>query len=379
MKKINTVSLIFLVLAVIGWCYSGLSLNFLMNEILTRFIRNGLIVLALLLPIAAGMGLNFAVVIGALCAQVGFILVINWQVYGMPGLLLAVMVSTLLSLVMGYFIGLGLNRVRGREMITTIIIGFLGVSLYQLIFMVGFGTFITPGNPDIILTRGIGVRDMVDLAPFRNIMEDIWLLEIGMIKISVFMILFILLFCMLISYLMNTRLGQQFKAVGEDSDRAEMLGLNVNALRIKAMIISTVIACLGQIFYVQNIGMLGVYSAHKNSEIFSCAALLAGGATIKKASVWNVIFGIFLFHSLIVVSPHAGQKILGNPALGEYFRSFLAYGTIAAALIINIKRDLWKEKKNSATGNFVNSNSICEGLKLTYTKVVHRIYGKTPI
>lgn len=56
--------------------------------------------------------------------------------------------------------------------------------------------------------------------------------------------------------------------MGEDSDRAEMLGLNVNALRIKAMILSTVIACLGQIFYVQNIGMLGVYSAHKIQKIF---------------------------------------------------------------------------------------------------------------
>lgn len=339
MKRINPVPLIFLILALAGWYYSGLSFNFIANEVLTRFIRNGLIVLALLLPIAAGMGLNFAVVIGALCAQLGYVLVINWQVYGAKGLLLAVLVAVVLSLLLGFLIGVGLNRVRGREMITTIIIGFLGMSIYQLIFMVGFGTFIRPANQDIILSRGIGVRDLVDLAPFRNIMENIWLVEMGMIRLSLFMILLVLFFCLVMAYLMNSRLGQQFKAVGEDSDKSEMLGLNVNAIRVKAMIFSTVIACLGQFLYVQNIGMLSVYTAHKNSEIFSCAALLAGGATIKKASVWNVIFGILLFHSLFVVSPQAGQNILGNPALGEYFRSFLAYGTIAATLVLNIKRD----------------------------------------
>jgi simple sugar transport system permease protein len=49
--------------------------------------------------------------------------------------------------------------------------------------------------------------------------------------------------------------------------------------------------------------------------------------------------GIFLFHTLFIVSPQAGQNLFNNAALGEYFRSFVAYGTIALALIINIKNE----------------------------------------
>jgi len=40
---------------------------------------------------------------------------------------------------------------------------------------------------------------------------------------------------------------------------------------------------------------------------------------------------------LFIVSPQAGQNIFRNPAFGEYFRSFAAYGTIAFALIYSTK------------------------------------------
>ena len=82
--------------------------------------------------------------------------------------------------------------------------------------------------------------------------------------------------------------------------------------------------------------MLNVYTAHLNSDIFSAAALLAGGATLRRAGVGNVLLGTVLFHALFIVSPQAGQRCFGNAALGEYFRSFVAYGTIAVALLFNI-------------------------------------------
>lgn len=284
------------------------------------------------------MGLNFAITIGAISAQIGYLLVLDREIVGIPGLLLVTLISFTIALILGFFMGKILNRVKGKEMITTIIIGFLGTSIYQLIFMVGYGTFITPHNEEIILSRGIGVRNLVDLVYYRNIMEKIWLVEVGGIKLPLFMILLVGFFCLMISYFVNTKLGQQLKVVGEDREKAEMLGIDVNMVRIKAMVISTVVACLGQIIFLQNIGMLNVYTGHLNSDIFSSAALLAGGATIKKAQVKHVILGIFLFHSLFIVSPQAGQNVFGNAALGEYFRSFVAYGTIAFALVLNMKK-----------------------------------------
>lgn len=108
-------------------------------------------------------------------------------------------------------------------------------------------------------------------------------------------------------------------------------------IRKRSIIISTILASIAQLLFIQNLGILNVYTAHLNLDIFSAAALLAGGATFKKANIKNALLGILLFHTLFVVSPLAGQNIFKNPALGECFRSFIAYGTIVFALMINLK------------------------------------------
>lgn len=339
MRKINILPLFFTLLSITGLYYSQMSFSFVLNEVLIRFIRDGVLVLALIIPIIAGMGLNFAITVGAIAAQVGFILVLDWQIGGYLGILLATLIGILLSCILGYVIGAALNKVKGREMITTIIIGFLATSVYQFVFLVGYGTIIPVHNKEILLSRGIGIRNMVDLAPYRNMFDNFLMLKVGEINLPVFMILLVLFIALLVQYVLNTRLGKQFKAVGESRQKVETIGLNADLIRIKAMILSTVTACLGQIIFLQDIGMLNVYTAHLNSDIFSCAAILAGGATIKKAGIKNVFLGIVLFHSLFIVSPQAGQNIFNNVALGEYFRSFIAYGTIAFALMINIRKE----------------------------------------
>jgi len=152
----------------------------------------------------------------------------------------------------------------------------------------------------------------------------------------------VMLFALAISYILRTCLGERFKAVRGSHEKALLLGVEVNGVRIKAMILSTVIACCGQLFFLQNIGMLNVYTAHLNTGVFASAALLAGGATIRTAGVPHVFLGVLLFHALFIVSPQAGQNISGNAALGEYFRSFVAYGTIAFARMMNIRQDKGK-------------------------------------
>lgn len=333
----NPVTPVFVVLSLAALALSGMRPVFICNEVITRFIRDGVMVLALIIPITAGMGLNFAIVVGAICAQVGLILAIDYQLGGLESLVLIIVVGVSLSILLGYLIGLCLNRARGREMITTILIGFLATGMYQLIFMVGYGTIITPHNREIMLSRGIGIRNMVDLDLFRNLLDSIWVFRLGEIEVPLFMLLIVCLMAMVVKYILHTRLGRHFAAVGFSGDRVEAIGLDPRLIRIKAIILSTVIACLGHIIFIQNIGMLNVYTAHLNTDIFSCAALLAGGATVSRAKVRHALIGIVLFHTLFVVSPQAGQNLFGNPALGEYFRSFVAYGTIAVALILNTR------------------------------------------
>lgn len=334
----NAVPAVFVALSGLALYFSGLDPSFVAGEVITRFIRDGVMVLALVIPVTAGMGLNFAVTVGALAAQVGIVLAVDWGLAGAMGLLAITAMGTVLAVVFGYLIGRALNLVRGKEMIATMIIGFLATGIYQLVFMVGYGTFITPTNQEIMLSRGIGIRNMVDLKNFRNIIDTIWVVKAGPIEIPIFMVIVVLGFAGLVMYLMNSRLGQQFKAVGAGVERAEMLGIDARAVRIKAIVISTVLASLGHIVFTQNIGMLNVYTAHMNTDIFACAALLAGGASILRAHVGHALLGVLLFHSLFIVSPQAGQNIFANAALGEYFRTFVAYGTIAFALVMSTRR-----------------------------------------
>lgn len=333
------VPICFVVLSWIAFELSGLSATFVSNQVILRFIRDGVMVLALIIPIAAGMGINFAITLGAMLTQGIIITLVSLNIVGSKGLVLTIILAIGLSIVLGRWIGWILNRVKGKEMITTIILGFLGNSIYQLIFMVGFGSVIPVKNKEILLTRGIGVRNMIDLKGYRDTLDQIWLIEIGKIKLPIFMILVVLLFSLGIYYIFKTPFGQKLKAVGESEQKAQMVGISVSQIRVQAIVFSTMIAALGQLFFIQNIGMLNVYTGHLKSDIFSSAALLAGGASIKSAKVRHAILGIFLFHTLFIVSPQAGQNLFNNAALGEYFRSFVAYGTIAFALIINMKSE----------------------------------------
>ena len=330
---------VFIILSLFAWQFSGLSGTFVMNQVITRFIRDAVLVLALIIPVVAGMGLNFSITVGAMAMQTALLLSINYRMAGIGGILMVIAIGTSLSALLGVILGRILNRVKGKEMITTIIIGFLFNSIYQLIFLVGFGTVIPITNRDIILTRGIGVRSMVDLGMYRNTIDKLWLFKIGAVEIPLFMILVVLLFAGFIYYILHTRLGQEVKAIGSSAETSGVLGIDVNKTRIKVMVLSTVLAALGQLIYLQNIGMFDVYTAHMNTDIVACAALLAGGASIKSAKIRHALLGVFLFHTLFIVSPQAGQNLFSNAALGEYFRSFVAYGTIAVALIINIKNE----------------------------------------
>ncbi len=337
-KSINLVPLIFLALSLAGLFFSQLSGTFVVNQVVTRFIRDGVLVLSLVLPIVAGMGINFAIVVGAMCAQAAMLTVIILQIGSWGGLLMATAVGILLAVATGYVLGRFLNRVKGKEMIATIVIGLLANGVYQLVFLVGYGTVIPAWNREILLSTGRGVRSMVDLDAYRNILDRTWELHLAGVDIPLFMILVVLAFCLVMGYFLNTRLGQRIRAMGQDMDRAEVLGIDVNRTRIMVMILSLVIACLGQLIYLQNMGMFSVYTAHGNSDIISAAAILAGGATVKDARVRHVILGVLLFHTLFVISPQAGQHIFGDAALGEYFRSFVAYATITLALILNLRR-----------------------------------------
>ncbi|MGE5507540.1 MAG: ABC transporter permease subunit [Chitinophagales bacterium] len=339
----GAVPLFFAVLCLAGIIAARLDPVYLVNEIITRLGRNSFLVLSLLIPIVAGLGLNFGIVIGAMAAQMALVAVTHFQVVGLAGIALAAAVAAPIAVLFGWLTGQVLNRAKGREMVTSLIMGFFANGLYQLIFLVLVGTVIPMKNPVLLLPSGIGLRNTVDLIEVSNALDTAFFgpIMVGPYLIPLCTLLVTALLCLVVSFLIRTKLGQQMRTVGQDMHVAEVAGINVDRIRLTAIIISTVLAAWGQIIFLQNIGTMNTYNSHEQVGTFSIAALLVGGATSRRATIWNGLVGVVLFHTLFVVSPLAGQKLLGIPQVGEYFRSFLAYGVIAVALAMHA----WQAKK----------------------------------
>ena len=330
----NTVPLMFILICAVCIPISGFSPSYLLNEIITRLGRNAFLILSLLIPIMAGMGLNFGMTLGAMAGELALIFVSDWQIWGIPGVVLAMIVSIPFSVILGLICGKILNMAKGREMITSYIISFFINGIYQLIVLYLMGSVIPIAHGSIKLPRGYGIRNTVSLLNMRQCIDNLLAIRIGGVKIPALTLLIIALMCLLIVWFRRTKLGQDMRAVGQDMQVARDAGINVERTRIISIVISTVLAGFGMILYLQNIGNLSTYSAHSQVGMFCIAALLVGGASVDRASIGNVFLGVTLFHLMFIVAPQAGAKITGDSMIGEYFRVFVSYGVITLALIM---------------------------------------------
>jgi simple sugar transport system permease protein len=349
-KKLSTffsryaVVIIFVIITLIAIPPSGLSIKYILQEIITRLGRNSFLVLALLLPIYAGMGLNFGMTLGAMAGQVGLIFAVNYGISNWQGLVFALLVGLPISVLLGYVCGLVMNRAKGREMVTGYILAFFINGIYQFFVMYMLGSVIPMGNKSIVLSRGYGIRNTLNLESVRQSLDNIVMLRVGGFSIPLVTFIVIALLCVFVVWFKKTKLGQDMRAVGQDMAVAEAAGIPVEKTRIVAIIISTVLACAGQIIFLQNMGNLATYNAHDQTGFFAVAAILVGGASVTHASIANVFLGVTLLHAMFVVSPLAGQKLFGSAMIGEYFRQFIGYGVIAISLVLYA----WRTRKAAA-------------------------------
>ena len=399
------VTYLFIALSVLFIVVSGLDTNYVASQLLLRLNRNAFIVLALIIPIIAGMGINFAITIGAMAAQIGLLLTINWGVKGLPGVLLAAAITLPLGAFFGFLIGKLLNKMKGQETIGSLILGYFANGAYQLLFLFIFGTII-PLNDNVTIVGATGVQNTLNLTgqvglyraidsiayiPFLTALYSIAAvlaiaavvqymrkkitvkrmavtLVLSAVLAGVFSIpsvaavvngrhgtqlrlpvitwLLILLLCLFNSTIMRTRLGQKFRAVGQSQTVANASGIDVDRTRVIAIMISTVLAGWGQIVFMQSdgIGTFQTYAAHEQVGLYAGAAILVGGASIDRATNLQALVGTFLFHSLFITAQSAAKAMFGDSAVGEYFRAFLSYGVIAVALIMYAWRSAQQRK-----------------------------------
>jgi simple sugar transport system permease protein len=260
------------------------------------------------------------------------------------GLAFAALLGTPVSVLMGYVCGSVLNKAKGREMVTGYMLAFFINGIYQLIVLYMMGVVFPIRSGAILLSRGYGIRNTLNLEGVRQSLDNMLMLRVGGFVLPIATFLVILVLCAFVIWFKKTKLGQDMRAVGHDMGVAEASGVPVDRTRIIAIIISTVLACYGQIIFLQNMGNMATYNAHDQTSFFAVAAILVGGASVKKATIPNVFIGVILLHVLFVVTPRAGQNLFGSAMVGEYFRQFIGYGVIALRLVLYA----WRSRKDAA-------------------------------
>lgn len=409
----NIATLIFIAFTIFGFMVSdGVTMNFFLTELSSRFFRNAFLVLSLIIPVVAGLGLNFGIVVGAMAGQIAIAIVRYFDLGGVSGMFLTFLIAFPIAALTGYLTGILYNKTRGQEMIASLIVGYFANGIYQFLFLFAVGVIIkVPADHPMIKPDGVGVRMTVDLVKVEDgglkyaldkIMEIPFMWAILLVAAAVLLLqifrfvrnknkaafnggqksamlinvviclvligisahaivtksslmmvrkvpvvigVFIIALCVFNEKILKTKLGQDFRSVGQSQHIAEVSGINVDRTRIIATIMSTVLAAWGQIMYLQNMGTLNTYGAHTQIGMFSVAALLVGGASTQKANIRHAILGTLLFNSMFIMSPEIGLSLFGNALLGEYFRTFMVYGVIGLALGLHVWRTYVKGKE----------------------------------
>ena len=159
----NKVVILFILLCIGAIIAADKPLTFVATELFTRIGRNTFLVLSLLIPVLAGMGLNFGIVIGAIAAQISVFWVVYWGWTGIEGFLLCLLISTPLAIFFGFLVGRLFNKMKGSEMIGGMVLGYFAEGLYLLFFLFIIGGVIPVSNPTLIINGGIGVKNTIDL------------------------------------------------------------------------------------------------------------------------------------------------------------------------------------------------------------------------
>lgn len=462
----NKVILMFIVLSVVCILISGANVSYVAGEVFSRFGRNTCLVLALIIPCMAGLGMNFGIVVGAIAAQISIFWIVHWGFVGVPGFLLCVAMSTPLALLFGWLTGMLFNKTKGSEMVAGLVLGFFAAGLYRLFTLYIMGGVIPYDDPNL-LDRGFGLRNAFDLSgnlkyavddisflttlsvlgvvyilyvlvaflhgkktgeavdtkktgiqlaigavivvfgivgkmipPVANMLgknrvilaDAVLLLSIGLLiytavlflknkpakgtaafnkvlKVAVLAVVLLVtyfvpftnkvyrsvrlpamtfaviaFFAAFNNWLVNTRLGQNMRTVGQNRSVATSAGINVDKTRIIATCISTVLAAWGQLIFLQNLGTFNTVQQQDNVGLYSVAAILVGGANVQKATNKQAIIGVILFHTLFVVAPLAATELVGDSAISEYIRMFFSYGVIAVSLAMHASKKGGKKK-----------------------------------
>lgn len=310
----------------------------LLTSSLARIGMWGVLVLAMLPAISSGIGPNFGVSLGILCGLVGALTALETafrlgdmvELSGGVLFLLAIIISLPFAILTGIAYGWLLNRVKGSEMMIATYVGFSMVSIMKIAWL-----FLPYTSPEMAWPIGRGVRVQISLAGrgITRILNNFLSFNIGEVVVPTGLLLFFGLMCFLVWLFMRSKTGIAMRAAGDNPRFSEAAGINVNRSRIIGTTFSTILGAIGILVYAQSYGFIQLYEGPMFMPFVAVAAVLIGGASVKKASITHVVVGTALFLGIQVVAiPVANAFTTDWASMGEISRKIIQNGVILYAL-----------------------------------------------
>ncbi len=309
--------------------FVGVRLDASINDTLVRFGMNGVLVLAMVPMVQSGCGLNFGLPLGIIAGLLGAVTSVELEVTGLAGVLTAMLIATPIAVFLGWCYGLLLNKVKGSEMMIATYVGFSSVAFMCIMWLA-----LPYSSPNMVWGyAGRGLRTTISVEAFwQNAISRFASFRINeFLAVPTGMFIVFLLLCGAMSLFMRTRTGTAMTIVGSNPEYARASGVNIDKMRTLSVILSTWLGAIGIIMYEQSFGFIQLYMGPFYMAFPAVAAILIGGASVKKAGIINVIVGTILFQGILTMTPSVINSMIQTD-MSEVIRIIVSNGMILYAL-----------------------------------------------
>ena len=299
-----------------------------------KFVMNGVLVLAMIPMINAGVGMNFGLPVGIVAGLLGMCMAIQLRVTGIFGFITAILLSIIPAVVFGMLYAKILNMVKGKEDIAAIFIGYSFIPIMNFVW-----TVILFSNREMLYpVGGEGLRPKISLENyFGNVLNELFVVKIGEIVIPLGLLGVYAIICLLIHFFFKTKYGTVMLAVGENEKFCQLSGIKINKVRTTAIVLSTVIGAVGICVYAQTYGFVELYNAPLSHTFPAVSVILIGGCIGKRATIFHAILGTYLYQTIYLLSAPIANAIL-IPQMSEIVRMIITNGIILYAFLKQKRR-----------------------------------------
>ena len=324
----------FLLLLFIMAPIAGSDLPTQISNTINRFSWNAILVLAMVPMVHSGCGLNFGLPLGIISGLLGATLSIEFGFTGGLSFVMAIVIATPFALILGYFYGWLLNKIKGGEMMIATYVGFSSVS-----FMCMMWLLLPYHSPNMVWgLAGKGLRTTISLEGYYDkVLANFLQINIGNLSIPTGTLLFFAVIAFIIWAFLHTKTGTAMTAVGSNPAFARAAGIDIDKTRLTSVVMSTWLAAVGILVYEQGFGFIQLYMAPFYMALPAVSAILIGGATVNKASIANVIIGTFLFQGIVTMTPTVMNNMI-HMDMSEVIRIIVSNGMILYALTRKTER-----------------------------------------